>query len=345
LLSESALLFIAAQTGFLDGPRVMSSMAQDSWFPRKFTVLSDRLVTQNGILFMGILAILVVWLTNGSVAVLIVLYSINVFITFAISQAGMVRHWCSERKTDIKWFRKFLVNGIGLIITLFILFSVVITKFTEGGWITLLITSSLILIVSMIKKHYNYADKLVKRLNVKMFHVADQFLSTPTEGDVLASARDFNARTAVICVSSYNGLGICTFLKVKDQFSEFKNMIFLEVGIVDSGNFRGNSELDNLEDRIHEDLEKYRQLSQHLGHYTETYSAIGTDVADEIKELAKTIYKRFPNTVFFVGQFLLPRATAFQRLLHNQTQFSIHNRLSHKGFIMVMIPIRSHLHL
>ena len=345
LLSESVLLFIAAQTGFLDGPRVIGSMAQDSWFPRKFTVLSDRLVTQNGILFMGLLALLVLWITGGSVAILVVLYSINVFITFALSQSGMVRHWWQERKSDRHWWHRFLVNGFGLIITLFILISVLVTKFMEGGWITLIITSTLILVVSMIKRHYNYADKLVKRLNNKMFSRVDELFETHPDYSALADVYSTEDKTAVICVNGYNGLGICTFLNVHKDFHEYRNIVFLSIGIVDSGNFRGADELHALEESIRLDMEKYRKLAEHYGHHTEIRHAIGTDVADEVKEEAKLIQKRFPNSVFFVGQFLLPKATAFQRLLHNQTQFAIQNRLSHKGIIMVMIPIRSHLHL
>ncbi len=345
LISESFLLFIAAQTGFLDGPRVIGSMAQDSWFPRKFTVLSDRLVTQNGILFMGILALLVLWLTGGSVVILVVLYSINVFITFALSQSGMVRHWWQVRKEDKHWWHRFLVNGVGLIITVFILASVVTTKFMEGGWVTLIITSSLILAVSMIKRHYNYADKLVKRLNWKMFHLVQDVYDNYPDYSVLSEVYSTDDKTAVICVSGYNGLGICAFMKVHHDFREYKNIVFLGVGIVDAGNFRGNAELKDLEDRLKGDLEQYRKLAMHYGHHAEIKYSLGTDVADEIKEEAKTIQKRFPQSVFFVGQFLLPKATAFQRLLHNQTQFAIQNRLSHKGIIMVMIPIRSHLHV
>src|SRR5574341_885790 len=97
LVSEAALLFIAAQTGFLDGPRVLANMALDRWFPTKFAMLSDRLVTQNGILIMGSTALLMMMLTQGSVRFLVVLYSINVFITFTLSQLGMVRHWWRSR--------------------------------------------------------------------------------------------------------------------------------------------------------------------------------------------------------------------------------------------------------
>ena len=345
LFSEAALLFIAAQTGFLDGPRVMSSMAMDKWFPTRFTVLSDRLVTQNGVLFMGVLAIIIVFLTGGSVRILVVLYSINVFITFALSQAGMVRHWWLERKSEKRWFSRLSINGIGLVITLFILFSVITIKFREGGWITIIITSLLILAVSWIKKHYAYSDKLINRMDKRMLHIVDDIYSCDINMAIEKPEFDNKGRTAVICVSGFNGLGIQTFFKVKDEFKEFRNIVFLEVGIVDSGNFKGSSELDNLENNVLQNLDKYKQLSEHFGFYTECYHAIGTDVADEIKELSKKVIQKYSNSIFFIGQFIIPKATAFQRFLHNQTQLAIHNRLSHKGYIMVMVPIRSHAHV
>ncbi|MCX6271800.1 MAG: APC family permease [Bacteroidetes bacterium] len=302
LFAEAALLFIAAQTGFIDGPRVISSMAQDNWFPRRFTVLSDRLVTQNGVLFMGLMAVVIVMLTKGSVRMLVVLYSINVFITFSLSQAGMVRHWWQERRTDRIWLRHLFINGLGFFITVFILVSVVAVKFTEGGWVTIVITSSLIGLVSYIKNHYTYSEKLICRMNHRMFRKVDALYACAVKEEMPTPVYDEKGRTAVICVSGYNGLGIQTFFKVKDQFREYTNFIFLEVGIVDSGNFKGNSELENLRNQI----------------------------------------SKYPHSIFFVGQFIIPKATAFQRLLHNQTQLTIQNRLSHKGFILVMVPIRSH---
>ncbi len=100
LITEAALLFVAAQAGFLDGPRVMANMALDRWLPSRLSNLSDRLVTQNGILMMGTLATVLVLATGGSVRTLVVLYSITVFITFVLSQSGMVRHWWQSRERD-----------------------------------------------------------------------------------------------------------------------------------------------------------------------------------------------------------------------------------------------------
>ena len=104
LISEATLLLVAAQAGFLDGPRVLANMSLDRWFPTKFATLSDRLVTQNGVLLMGSAAMITMVLTQGSVAYLVVLYSINVFITFCFSQAGMVRHWWDVRKKVKGWW-------------------------------------------------------------------------------------------------------------------------------------------------------------------------------------------------------------------------------------------------
>ena len=97
LLSEGALLFVAAQTGFVAGPRTLAAMAVDHWVPKRFNHLSERLVTQNGVLTMGIAAALVLLYTRGSVQLLVVMYSINVFLTFTLTQLGMVRHWWNVR--------------------------------------------------------------------------------------------------------------------------------------------------------------------------------------------------------------------------------------------------------
>src|SRR5512135_1800144 len=172
LVSEAALLFIAAQAGFLDGPRVLSNMALDRWFPTKFSMLSDRLVTQKGILMMGGAALATMLLTGGSVKYLVVLYSINVFITFFLSQLGMVRHWWQVRGKEAHWEKKLFINGVGMTLTFFILVSVIVLKFNEGGWITLLLTGSLIVIAVLTKRHYRNTFLLLRRLD-ELVNVAE----------------------------------------------------------------------------------------------------------------------------------------------------------------------------
>src|SRR5439155_25909650 len=108
LVSEGALLFVAAQTGFVDGPRTLAAMAVDEWVPRRFKNLSDRLVTQNGVLTMGTAAGVVLWYTRGAVELLVVMYSINVFLTFTLSQTGMALHWAKARGHERHWRRRLI---------------------------------------------------------------------------------------------------------------------------------------------------------------------------------------------------------------------------------------------
>src|SRR5665213_3639146 len=89
LASEALLLILAAQTGFIDGPRVMSNMALDAWVPKRFAGLSDRLTMQNGVLVFGIASTVALLFTHGNVEVLVVMYSINVFITFSLTTLSM----------------------------------------------------------------------------------------------------------------------------------------------------------------------------------------------------------------------------------------------------------------
>ncbi|HUJ73500.1 MAG TPA: APC family permease, partial [bacterium] len=165
LVSEAVLLFVAAQAGFLDGPRVLSNMSIDRWLPTQFSLLSERLVIKNGILLMGGAALVLMLVSRGSVNFLIVLYAINVFITFCLSQAGMVRHWWKERRNVPSWKRKILINGFGLLLTSFILVSQVVLKFREGGWITLLVTGSLVLVAVIVKRFYFRTGRRLARLD------------------------------------------------------------------------------------------------------------------------------------------------------------------------------------
>src|SRR3990167_297111 len=100
LLFEAGLLFVAANTGFLGGPAVLANMSIDSWVPRRFSTLSSRLVTQNGIIFFGFAALIILLATDGHVDFLVVLYSMNVFLTFSMSFLGLSVYFKRHRKME-----------------------------------------------------------------------------------------------------------------------------------------------------------------------------------------------------------------------------------------------------
>ncbi len=340
LISEAFILFVAAQSGFLGGPRVLANMAIDRWFPTKFAALSDRLVTQKGVLLMGGAALITILATNASVKYLVVLYSINVFITFSLSQLGMVRYWW-QKKTEIKdWVRKFFINGIALILTTFILIAIVILKFHEGGWVTILVTGSLIGVAIIIKKHYLQTAKQLQRLN---HLVQAAFVSVKDmEGEEVAKPPlDPNSKTAVLVVNGFNGLGLHTLFNVTRLFSkEFKNFVFIQVGVIDAGNFKGADDLKSLQQKVTEDIQRYVHFMNAQGCYAESITLTGTDVIDEVEKISPQLLQRLPGVVFFGGQVVFEKETILTRWLHNYTVFSLQRRLYNYGIPFMVMPIR-----
>jgi amino acid transporter len=337
LVSEAGLLFVASQTGFIDGPRVLANMALDRWVPTKFATLSDRFVTQNGILIMGISALIMVSLTQGSVERLVVLYSIAVFITFSLSQAGMVRHWWEVKTRVNDWKRKFLVNGVGLVMTILILVSVILVKFTEGGWMTLLIIGAFAGVVLIIRSHYDSVSVLIKELNAKITNSPEsiQILKNNTFDKV-----NMQDKTAVLLVNGFNGLGMRALSSIFELFGEiYKNFVFIQIGIIDAGVFKGVDEIKELHEQVNKDADKYVKLVSSYGYYAESYTAIGTDVVAEIAKLAPDIINKFPNAVFFGGQIVFPNESIFSRWLHNYTVFASQRKLYAQCIPFVVLPI------
>ena len=337
LVSEALLLFVAAQAGFLGGPRVLANMATDRWMPSRFTNLSDRLVTQNGVLLMGAAALLTVFFSRGSVAVLVVLYSINVFITFCLSQAGMIRHWWQRRQVHESWKRKIVVPFFGFILTSFVLVAVVVLKFHDGGWVTLVITGALVAAALFIKNHYADTFKLLKRLDVLVeAAVAD----AERHGD-RPIVFDDKCKVAVVMVNGFNGLGLHTVMGVVKNFGrEFRNFVFVQVGILDAGNFKGVEEIGSLKEAVNKDLARYCTFMHANGYYAEGLAAFGTDVIEEGEKAAQIIARKYSGAVFFGGQLVFPEDTAMNSILHNHTVFAIQKRLYQQGLPFVVLPIR-----
>src|SRR5262249_15716664 len=262
MLSEGAILFVAAQTGFLGGPQVLANMALDSWVPRRFYQLSERLVTEDGVLLMGGAALALPFYTHGSVRLLVVLYSLNPFLTVSLAQLGMCRPWGEGCEGEMEWRKRLLVNGAELLLTTGILTATVLLKFQSGGWLTVLITSGVIALCLYINRHYREAEKSLRRLDTVLLD-----LPLPEEPPT-APVCDPHVPTAVFFVNGYNGLGIHAVLAVPRLFgTHFKNFVFVSVGVIDSNRFKGREEIDNLQRQTEESLHKYVSFVRRQGHY------------------------------------------------------------------------------
>ncbi|HTR97652.1 MAG TPA: APC family permease, partial [Candidatus Acidoferrales bacterium] len=334
LLSEGALLFVAAQTGFIDGPRTLSVMAVDNWVPKRFAHLSERLVTQNGIIIMGLATAALLVYTHGRVDMLVVMYSINVFITFTLSQLGMVRHWWEVRRTERHWRRRFLLATIGTLVTGTILAITSTVKFMEGGWVTLVVTGAFIAVCFVIRHHYQEVRNALRSLDEVLSDLP--FHDRPATPELAPEGP-----TGIVLVEAYAGLGIHTVLSVQRMFPRhFKNLVFVSVGLVDSGRFKGAESVSALENKVRVDLERYVELGQRMGYYSEYRYTLGTDLIEELEHICLDLQREFRRSMVFAGQLVFQRETLFTRSLHHETAFSIQRRLQFAGVQVVILPIR-----
>jgi amino acid transporter len=156
------ILVLAANTAYADFPRLASIVARDRFLPRQFTNQGDRLAFSNGILILSALAAVLLVAFAGDTHALIPLYMIGVFVSFTLSQAGMVIHW--RKSGEPGWRSSALVNGFGALVTGIVLVIVAITKATEGAWLIIVMIPALVTLFTITRRHY---DKVASELTLK----------------------------------------------------------------------------------------------------------------------------------------------------------------------------------
>jgi hypothetical protein len=339
LASEGALLFVAAQSGFVAGPGVMANMAIDSWLPHQLAALSEQLTIRNGIYLMGGSALAVMLYARGDVHVLVVMYSINVFLDFTLSNLAMSRYWVGMRRLDERWRSSLGLHGFAFVLCASILAVTAIEKFTEGAWMTMVVTSTVVALAYAVRSHYRQMGLKIQKLN--------RDFATFWGGNFEASASghpelDPEKPAAVVLVGSYSGLGIHTLMQIEQVFpGQFRQVVFISAAIVDSGAFKGASEVDKLRANTERDLGRYVAFARNkLGWAAEFDVAVGTDAVFELERLCRHVYLRFPRSVFFAGQLVVRQSTWWYRLLHNETAFSVQRRLQYDRLPMVILPTR-----
>jgi amino acid transporter len=332
LAAEAALLFVAAQAGFIDGPRVMSSMAMDSWLPHRFAQLSSRLTIGNGVLLMGGAALATLLYTRGNLVALVTMYSINVFVTFSLSQLGMFRMWLRQRGEGRR--RGLGVHGLALALCAGILTGIIYEKFALGGWVTVAVTGAVVWGCFVIRRHYQYVQHNLERLNSIMEALPSSPVSKPP-------AIDRKKPTAVLLVGGYGGMGVHALLTIQKLFpGHFRNIIFVSIGVIDAATMKGVQEVDRLREQTKESLRNYVDLAHRFGLAAESRMAIGTDVLDEGEELCSAVAAEFPKALFFLGKLIFERERFYQRILHNETAYELQRRLQFAGLNTMVLSVR-----
>jgi K+ transporter len=289
---------------------------------------------QDGVLLMGGAALAVLFYTHGDITALVIMYSINVFITFSLSMMGMCRYYLQQRRRGAPWAHPITIQAIGLLLCLAILATVVYEKFEQGAWITIFITAVLVTLCFLIRRHYRQVGSGIREL--------DRLLDgLPAEGPVTETPVDANQRTAVLLVGGFGGLGVHQLLQVQRLFpGQFRNLIFISVGVVDSATMKGVEEVERTRLRTADALARYVALARRLGFAADSRMAIGTEAVAESERLCREVGHEFPRVVFFMGKLVFEREAWFHRFLHNETAYQLQRRLHFAGLNAIVLPVR-----
>ena len=160
--ATALILVLAANTSFADFPRLSSLLARDRYVPRQFANLGERLVFSNGIMVLGAMAAILLVIFGGETHALIPLYAVGVFISFTLSQSGMVRHWMRDRQPG--WRHRAIINGTGAVATGVVTVVIGATKFTHGAWIVVLVVPALVATFMAMRRHY---DDVAEQLSLE----------------------------------------------------------------------------------------------------------------------------------------------------------------------------------
>lgn len=296
------ILSLAANTAFADFPRLASLIAADRYLPRQLTNIGDRLVFHNGIISLAVVSSILIILFDAREHRLLPLYAVGVFISFTLSQSGMVRHWLKERaKPDFKmtsgWYFKLGMNAFGAVATFVVGMILMVTKFAEGAWIVIVTIPLLMFLFTRIHKHY---ETVAKSLT----------LDGLTPGPLKRVTSHVVNQPVVVLMNSLNR---CSLQALEYALTLSDNVRVCTIGVDDET-------VDRLRDRWQEWDLGYIPLDI----VSSPYREVGTPLTEYLHQLDKEAPHVMP-TMVVLPQFVV--ATWWENLLHNQTSNTIRDSL------------------
>ncbi len=300
-LATLLILSLAANTAFADFPRLASLIARDRYLPRQLTNLGDRLVFSNGIISLAVLAGALIVIFGAEEHNLLPLYAVGVFLSFTLSQSGMVVHWLKERHTegfvpDWSWRFHIGLNAFGAFCTFIVLIILAVTKFMEGAWIVTLLIPALVVLFMQIHKHYERVAASLTLDGLQPGHIRELF---PEQGHV----------PVVVLANSLNRCSLQA-IEYAVRFSDDVRVCAVEVE---------PDAIDRLKQRW-----KEWQLNVPLDIVPSPYRAIGEPLIRYLHERDVENPNGDPTTVV-LPEFVV--STWWEKLLHNQTSTAIRDAL------------------
>ena len=232
------------------------------------------------------------------------------------------------------WFYHMTLSAVGFLVCSSILVITLAEKFTSGGWLTVLITSSVVVYCWIVKNHYIEVEKQVKYL--------DTLLTLPLTGSIRdVPALDPKKPTAIFLIGESTGQGMHTLLWVQRMFpGHFKNFIFMSVGVVDVGSYGSDKSLEKMKKTIEKRLQYFINFSKEHGFAATSMIEYGNDPIAQLTALSEQISQEYGNTVFFSASLISKQDNWFHRTLHSDVPILLQRYLHLRGLQMVILPVR-----
>jgi K+ transporter len=216
-------------------------------------------------------------------------------------------------------------------ISVTILLVTVVLKFSHGGWVTVVVTGSFVLLAFLIRRHYRRVGYALQLLNLVGPDLVEGLLKPPVHPE---------GRTVAIFVNRYDGLGLSTLGRIRQILGgEIRRFVFLSVAQVDSAEFRSEKRVRALLEAREKDLQRFMGLTRDMGIEAEQHLAIGTDVVEALERLAVETADKYQGTLFVAGQIVFEQETLATRLLHNEVAFILQKRLTFRGLDLLVLPV------
>ncbi len=336
MLFAAALLLVAASSGFLGGPAVLAWMAIDKWAPHSFAHLSNKLVAQNGVLAMGTAAGVLLLFTGGQVHSLVVLYSINVFLTFSLSLTGLARYNLTHRRESKfgPWLGKTAISIIALVVAVSILFTLFIAKFSQGAWVAVVVALLIACCGYWIRDHY-------RRFDDSMDRTFDELLMRDPAAAIEIPKNARMKRPVGIVTGPHGGAGLHALMHAQRLFrGQFDSVLIISAGEVDAEAYGGHEALERLKSQVGDRCARIVAWSRDHGMPAKVYTGFSTDAVETLEELCLKARNDHPNVVFVATRPMTRPHGWASTLLHGGTALSLQRRLHGHDAPLIVLPMR-----
>ncbi len=336
MVFAATLLLVAASSGFLGGPAVLAWMAIDKCAPHSFAHLSNKLGAQNGALPMSVAASLLLLFTGGQVHSLVVLYSINVFLTFSLSITGLVRYNFTNRRgrPPIKWTIDTAISMVALLVAGSILITLFIAKFSQGAWVAVVVALLIAACGYWVRDHY-------RRFDTSMEKTFEDLLIRDPDAAIDIPKPAVMKRPVGIVTGPHGAAGLHALMHAQRLFrGQFDSVLIISAGEVDAEAYGGHEALERLKTQVGERAGKIVAWCRDHGMPAKVYSGFSTDAVVTLEELCLKAREAYPNVIFVATRAMTKPHGWASTLLHGGTALNLQRRLHAHDAPLIVLPMR-----